>query len=194
MDVDDPKQGHVDGESDLGECNLYGRWRRKCDESIHQPQSGCRSRSGRPKFSRTAEQHHGADIEVGRADADCNFDHVENGDIGDDRQTDNESPRRSRTSYAGRYRPWYRQQYEVDLAERHRYWRPAGEAHDVQTTLKVDKCAGCRDELLEIGRNGQDFVEVEADFQTRFELQGGVGSRVSSSGLGNWMTEFPLSN
>src|SRR4051794_5260477 len=122
-------------------------------------------------FSRTAEQHHGADIEVGRADTDRNFDHVQNGDIGDDRQTDNDLHAEAKLHMQGDTGFGIGRNTQVDLADGIDTGDLQGEAHYVQTTLKVDKCAGRRDELLKIGRNGQYFVEVEADFQTRFELQ-----------------------
>src|SRR4051794_28014885 len=87
MDVDNPEQGDVYGESDLGDAIGMSVGAESAVNRSTGLNLDADSDQAAENFSRTAEQHHGADIEVGRADADCNFDHVQNGDVGDDRQT-----------------------------------------------------------------------------------------------------------
>ena len=87
--------------------------------------------------------------------SDRNFHHVQHGNIGDDRKTDDDLDAEAELHVQRLSGLGVGGNAEIDLADRIDAGGRQRETHDVQPAVEVDESAARRHELLQVGGNGQ---------------------------------------
>jgi hypothetical protein len=166
MDIDDPEQRDIDGKCDLGDAIGFLRPRVLVNgaASLNLNADGYQPTAD---FGGPAKHHHSADVERRFADVHIDFHHVQHGNIGDHRKPDHQLDAEAELHVQRLSGLGVGGDAEIDLADGIHAGGLQRETHDVQAAVKVDKGATSRHQLLQVGGNGQDFVEVETDFQAR---------------------------